>query len=208
MAVARAAGGRGGGGPAMNARAPGPEPRFSGRPSNRHTPQCVRSGGVLTPKPSAIRRACGRAIGARRGRVTPLVTMTFAAGCAPGAVAMKTAFDRLREVRNRSISQMILDWCWVLEKARRKPGLGDRKRPVDAQPAAAAERARKLSNQHDIRTSRCARARAARRRRTRTSARVAWYVDCSSRLRGSVEGEGIQCASRGLDLGDEGSSET
>jgi hypothetical protein len=87
---------------------------------------------------------------------------------------------------------VILNRCWVLEKAPRRPGLVDPERPVDAGLAALTERVRKLSNDLDIRTARSTRMRVARRQRTQEFAHGAWYVDCTSRLRGSAEGEEIQ----------------
>jgi len=105
---------------------------------------------------------------------------------------MGSAFDRLREVRNRPIYQVILNRCWVLEKAPPRAGLVDPERPVDAEPAALAERVRKLSNDLDIPTARSTRMRLARRRRTQEFAHGAWYVDCTFWLRGPAEGEEIQ----------------
>ena len=80
---------------------------------------------------------------------------------------MRSTFDRLREVRNRSISQVILDECRVLEKALPRPGLVD--------PVARSRHTR-----------------FERRRRTQKSVHGAWYVDCTSRPRGPAEGEEIQ----------------
>ena len=93
---------------------------------------------------------------------------------------MRSTFDRLREVRNRSIYQVILDRYPIQEEA------------PEAALAASHERTRKLTNQHDIRTTRSVRARVERRRRTQKAAHGAWYVDCTSRPRGSAEGEEIQ----------------
>ena len=151
-----------------------------------------RSGEVLTPKLSAIRRTDEGVIHARRRRASPLDPMTFAFRCAAGAVAMRSTFDRLREVRNRPIYQVILNRCWVLEKAPPSVGLVVPEQPVVAGPAALTERLRKLSNDLDIRTARSTDMRLARRQRTQEFAHDAWYVDCTSRLRGSAEGEEIQ----------------
>jgi hypothetical protein len=166
------------------------------RPAASHrrdgTQERQSGGGVLTLEPTAICRARGRTIGAGARPINPGVSRTFAIRCASRAVAMRRRFDRIREVRNCSIYQVILDRRWVLESALSLPGRVHPGRHADAGVTAAASCTRKLSNQHEFPMSRRDPPGAARRRRTQVSAGDAWYVDCSSRPRGPAEGEEIK----------------
>jgi len=151
-----------------------------------------KGGGVLTPEPSGNCRAGARSGEIQREPLSAGVSRAFAGVCAPGSVAMRSRFDRLREVANRSIYNVILDRHRVLESLQSLPGgiHPDRYSGAGRPEAAASER--KFPKDQDFSIPRDARSSALRRQWAQESASCAWYVDCTSRPRGSAEGEGNQ----------------
>lgn len=149
-------------------------------------------GGVLTLEPSAICRESRTRSGAPSFAVSAGDSRAFANPCAAGGVAMKSHFDRIREVANRAIYHVISDRRRVMGRALPPLGGVHPDRRSDARFVAAATRVRKLSKDRGFPMLQRASASAARIEWTRERVERAWYVDCTSRPPGSAEGEGNQ----------------
>ncbi len=151
-----------------------------------------RGGEVLTPEPSGNRRVGAARSWAPSEPLNAGHSRAFEAPCAPDDVAMKMRFDRIGQVANRAIYLVISDYCRVLESSE-PPVRGFVPDQVRfAVPAWAASSTGNLPKEQGFSISLRGRSGTARRQRAQESAARAWYVDCTSRPRGSAEGEGNQ----------------
>lgn len=167
-------------------------PSRAARHRSISAPDLRSSGEVLTVGPSAIRRAGWRGIGTERRAINAFVSWAFAVRCALGAVAMKSRFDRIREHSNWSIYQVILDRSRVLESSLHVPGRVVQRRRSAETCSARASSAYKPSKAEEFPALERDPSEIAAAPRAGNSAAAAWYVDCTSRLRRSAEGEEVQ----------------
>jgi hypothetical protein len=151
-----------------------------------------KGGGVLTQQPSGNRRAqrVWRVSGSK-----PLSTgdsRAFERGCAALGVAMRMRFDRIGEVSNWAYYQVFSDRRRYLDSLQRRPGGVHPDPDAGAGHAQAAASARNFSEHQGFSIPNRDRSRAVSRKRSREFVDRAWYVDCTAKWCGSVQGEGNQ----------------